>query len=1102
VQALPLVVHRVQERLDKNCVACRPGDNLFYYPPALPRGTRPCNLQKSVASKGYYMAGALVRPCVFPCLSCDSATACLGCYRGYFLDASNNCVRCTAPCYDCLSPGTHCTSCHMGYQLELNNTCSQICEDYEYFDTVRGYCMLCSYPCQTCSGGTPNDCLSCYLGLRLLGTKCVGCHETCSTCSGPLSTDCITCLPYLTLQTDGSCLRSCTLNSYYNASAQDCFVCHKYCKTCVGPSPYNCTDCETGFTFSANTFTPDLPTPPMTGFCKKTCPPGIPLLYPYPNECVHCHYSCATCLSAATDACLTCTDGFYQNGGYCEPCHAYCATCKGSSPFDCLSCPSGYDLETTPSGYCKPTTCAGGPGMNYGSNDCSTCHSSCRTCSGPSSTECYSCTSPNFMVVTNMSCVPACPIQMYYNATEMKCLNCDPSCAHCSGPGITECTQCMSAGYFIQVNSSLCDLGCANRSYIDPGNSTNCQPCDDTCETCIGPTDHHCDSCYDPQVLDYDLSCQAFCSPNYFADYNRRCVQCTYSCKNCSTVGFDRCTECFEDRFFRNDSLHLPDDGPCILKCMIGFYYASSADSCQVCDVSCRNCTGPNPVDCTSCADGYYVQVDGTCKDTCPPGTYKYDFNQTCQPCYLSCRTCSNGTEVDCLSCSPGLFLRHNGTCDTFCDEFLYPDNTTSTCEDCDKTCRLCSGPSPNQCIECRDQDTYFLTNDGRCLDCFQDAEKYPDICNFSVVLKLQECSLKIADSFSSESLQLTYHKFEETYPEVAALDFKSLVNVSVQGMISSDFTWRVSARNSKFILDLNFSKETTGKVEIRLNPIKRVILKNPISNLTELIFINKSAIYFTKAAPAPNPSVISSLKSLASGAEASSSSFAIVTASLCAAVVAFPSLVSPIMRLFRIFKLLSRLRLINIYFGCYLEIFLSVCNLLFSLGGDDISREALETAPDSRGKLKEYLVTPISVKPLIIKVSLFFILTAVRVYRQKIRKYAVKASTLTRSDWIANKVAESVRITMVASLSLDILFYSAHSLIHINWNSKYLAESSRHSIWISFFALAIITMDCIALLYENHDCHFDLLRYEFRMQRMVEAINKKKEIKEKGKFC
>jgi proprotein convertase subtilisin/kexin type 5 len=150
------------------CTDCRPGDYMYSSHLLLSTTKRPCHQLKDDSKQGYYVSGANRIACPFPALKCNTATDIVACYRTYYL-SSNQCLKCTPPCYDCDTSATFCTSCHMGYKLEANNTCSQICEDYEYFDSVKGYCMKCRFPCRKCSGETSSDCLDCYIWILLVG---------------------------------------------------------------------------------------------------------------------------------------------------------------------------------------------------------------------------------------------------------------------------------------------------------------------------------------------------------------------------------------------------------------------------------------------------------------------------------------------------------------------------------------------------------------------------------------------------------------------------------------------------------------------------------------------------------------------------------------------------------------------------------------------------------------------------------------------------------------------------------------------------------------------------------------------------------------------
>ena len=62
-----------------------------------------------------------------------------------------------------------------------------------------------------------------------------------------------------------------------------------------------------------------------------------------------------------------------------------------------------------------------------------------------------------------------------------------------------------------------------------------------------------------------------------------------------------------------------------------------------------------------------------------------------------------------------------------------------------------------------------------------------------------------------------------------------------------------------------------------------------------------------------------------------------------------------------KIFKLLSRLRLINVDFGSYLETFLGAVAKLYPIGGDSYSLDAIKANSASRGKLDLHRVTVVS---------------------------------------------------------------------------------------------------------------------------------------------
>lgn len=128
---------------------------------------------------------------------------------------------------------------------------------------------------------------------------------------------------------------------YWNSNGS-CYNCYAGCKTCSGGNPNQCTSCYSGaFLVSESN--------PNNSACK-----GCSELHPISNGyCTSCsQYSCSavSCysgyrVSGKTCVKITCSSGQYLNGSTCASCHSSCATCSGSSSSSCTSCASGYELS-------------------------------------------------------------------------------------------------------------------------------------------------------------------------------------------------------------------------------------------------------------------------------------------------------------------------------------------------------------------------------------------------------------------------------------------------------------------------------------------------------------------------------------------------------------------------------------------------------------------------------------------------------------------------------------------------------------------------------------------------------------------------------------
>lgn len=69
------------------------------------------------------------------------------------------------------------------------------------------------------------------------------------------------------------------------------------------------------------------------------------------------------------------------------------------------------------------------------------------------------------------------------------------------------------------------------------------------------------------------------------------CAPCHPECRTCRQAGPYECN---------GDCVHYVEDGRCVSKCSPS-HYATDDGRCMPCDISCSNCTGPTPADCTSC---------------------------------------------------------------------------------------------------------------------------------------------------------------------------------------------------------------------------------------------------------------------------------------------------------------------------------------------------------------------------------------------------------------------------------------------------------------------------------------------------------------------
>lgn len=169
------------------------------------------------------------------------------------------------------------------------------------------------------------------------------------------------------------------------------------------------------------------------------------------------------------------------------------------------------------------------------------------------------------------------------------------------------------------------------------------------------------------------MSCVASCPNGYFANSTYSCQKCSNNCLYCSR-SFDNCTQCDGDHYlFSNISNKCVEDCP-------GEYYPNSAGQCSPCLPPCKLCVSQSA--CLTCISQSYYFYNGNCLTACPFG--HYSLSNICEMCDLSCLQCS-GNRLNCTQCPPNHYLMpRNGTniseCLKSCPQYYYLDAMNQIC--------------------------------------------------------------------------------------------------------------------------------------------------------------------------------------------------------------------------------------------------------------------------------------------------------------------------------------------------------------------------------------------------------------------------------------
>ncbi|XP_052791092.1 extracellular matrix organizing protein FRAS1-like isoform X2 [Mya arenaria] len=585
-------------------------------------------------------------------------------------------------------PGTCCPSCH-----GFNSTCKEGSGEYKTGEQWhRDPCTLC-----VCIGGTVVCTLKECMDLIICNhnekkvtrpgdccPECVPTHGACDSLDPPRysgdlwnTSSCEYCMcdkgkvlchkascenlvcfkEEVLIHHPGSCCPQCVIppscelagQTHKDGSwwkADDCTLCecHDGVTRCYQE---HCPDCPSGHRRNS-----------LLGECCGTC------------EKITCNPQCTDCEIGAPDNCTSCTNtqlfvqdgrclhtcrmGFYPSPhGTCLPCDETCYTCIEGSQFHCEMCQPGLMWKH---GECV-TQC--GLGYYLQNGKCLECAPSCKSCSGPGSDQCVSC-SNHAQVVFHGECRDHCPDNFYIRLG--KCIACNPTCKTCTPDG-SSCASCWQGGH---LHQGQCVTRCSSGLYVNRDGS--CSECHPSCETCNGGSNKNCTSCFPGNKISKKGRCRSECDKGQYLAIDNICKDCESGCEECHAawggVG-SVCSGCEQ----RED---VPLGSICMEDCPQGHYQEFKA--CKACGDHCLSCN--SPTSCTRCTKNMLVS-QGQCVTKCGQGQYEEGATMSCKDCSSHCLHCYSGEE--CSVCDSTTFLQGRA-CVSRCGSGFIPDTKTREC--------------------------------------------------------------------------------------------------------------------------------------------------------------------------------------------------------------------------------------------------------------------------------------------------------------------------------------------------------------------------------------------------------------------------------------
>ena len=335
----------------------------------------------------------------------------------------------------------------------------------------------------------------------------------------------------------------------------------------------------------------------------------------------------------------------------------------------------------------------------------------------------------------------------------------------------------------------------------------------------------------------------------------------------------------------------------------------------------------------------------------------------------------------------------------------------------------------------------------------------------------------------ASASVVLTFDG-ASTFSALTLTALKEAVGLSISDLTSSDYSAELVKREGEFIIDIFFKVRRDTPVTLTATPLREAVLTDFATGLPSLAFADVKPTHEVEVREAPNAKTMESLSSFS---EASQGPVAIISTAASifsiVSIMATTPMMTPLLQFLKIFKLISRLKLINVFFGPFLEFILMLSGMMFELGNDPRDMRFLPFDSSTRGKLTKFNIMTVSVEKMWLKYMAYFLVLIIRYYQAKLRYYIKKRVHFSLDDQVVDRIADESRVILFTVVVIDIFFYSIRCVCHMNLDIPQTRDSIISYV-LSVITILAVVWDIFLLFLSNRTMKVGVVLKE----RLIEA--------------